>query len=192
MQEEVEFNYFYQMFREENRRILLNSLKDKISSEEVEIEQEFFLMFPNQYSTEKEKLNAYDRSLFHVCTNYISLSNSNIDVFPNNPFEFVVGILDEIEYNPYKYSFLMSLQFIYQEYLHCLEVGSPILGSSGKDSLESYMEITLDSRYQILQFDCINRNLLEQTKTMTEFVIMQKNKQIGPLPKVKYKYRKDI
>lgn len=192
MEEEVEFNYFHRMFRQEYQKILSDNMKNKIAVEEDEMEQELFLMFPDQYSTKEEKLDAYDRSLFHVCTNYISLSNSNMDVFPNNPFEFVVDILEEIEYNPYKYSFLTSLQFIYQEYLHCLEVGSPILGCSGEDSLESYMKITLDSRYQISQFDCINMDLLEQTKTMTEFVIMQKNKQIGPLPKVKYHYRKDI
>lgn len=192
MEEEVEFNYFHQMFRKENQKKFWNIIRNKISSQEDEMEQELMLIFPEQYLNKEEKLEVYDRSLFHVCANYIKLSDSKMDVSPNNTFEFVLDILDEIDYNPYEYSFLMSLQFIYQEYLTCLEVGRPILGNPDKDFAEQYMEITLDSRYQISQFDCINMDLLEQTKTMTEFVRMQKNQELGPQQKVKYRYRNDI
>ena len=156
------------------------------------MEQELYFMFPEQYSTREEKLEVYDRSLFHVCANYITLSNSKMDVFPNNSFEFVLDILNEIEYNPYKYSFLLSLQFIYQDYLNKLEVGRPYLSQSSKDLGDSYMTVMLDSQYQILQFDSINMNLIEQTKMMTKFVMMQKNKELGPIQKIKYQYRKDI
>lgn len=192
MQEEIEFNYFHQMFRKENQKKFWNIIRNKISSQEDEMEQELMLIFPEQYLNKEEKLEVYDRSLFHVCANYIRLSDSKMDVSTNNTFEFVLDILDEIEYNPYKYSFLVSLQFIYQEYLDTLAVGRPSLFQHTKDIQESYMEIMMDSLYQILQFDCINMNLLDQTKTMTKFVMMQKNQELGPLHKVKYHYRKDI
>ena len=192
LQEEIKFNYFHQMFRKENQEEFWNIIKNKIPLEEDEWEQELMLMFPEHYFNKKEKLEVYDRSLFHVCENYISLSNSKMDVFPNKTFEFVLNILDEIEYNPCMYSFLMSLQFIYQEYLNTLEVGCPSLSQHMEDIQESYMEIMIDSRYQILQFDCINMNLFNQIKTMTKFVMMQKNQELGPPPKVKYRYRKDI
>lgn len=111
---------------------------------------------------------------------------------PNNSFEFVTMILDEIEENPYKQSLLKSLQFIYQDYLFILDMGSPTLRSLSDDLQDSYMEVTFDSQYKISDFETVNMNLLEQTKTMTKFFIMQSNQQEGPLQKVKYRYRKDI
>lgn len=190
VEEKAKFNYFHGMFIKNNQKNLLENMKNRIAEDEDDLE--FMLMFPAFYSTKEEMLDAYNKSLFYVCEKYISLSNSKMSLFPNDPFEFVVDILDEIEENPYKDSFLSSLQFIYQDYLNCLEVGSPSLGSSGNKSKESYMEITLNKQYQITNFECINMSLLEQTKTMTEFVIMQNKQQIGPPHKVKYHYRKDI
>lgn len=54
------------------------------------------------------------------------------------------------------------------------------------------MEVTFDSQYKITKFETINMGLLEQTKVMIKFLIMQKNHQKGPLQKVKYLYRNDI
>lgn len=190
VEEKVEFNHFHGMFLKKDQKILSENMENK--SIEDEDDREFMVMFPMLFSKKEEVLDAYNKSLFHVCENYISLSNSKMDIFPNNTFEFVLDILDGIEYNPYRYSFLMSLQFIYQDYLGCLEVGGPSLRSSEKKSQDSYMEITFNKQYQITDFECVNMSLLEQTKTMTEFVMMQNNQQIGPLQKVKYHYRKDI
>lgn len=197
MTEEIEHNYFDIMFRREYERILKENMQKKIVELDDECEKELSLIFPYASSTQDEKLEAFNNSLYYVCENYISLSNSKMEVFPSDSFEFVFNILDEIRENPlrdtlYKYSFLSSLQFIYQNYLSCLDVGTPVLWSSDSDLQESYMEITFDSQNKIAKFDCVNMSLLEQTKTMTDFVVMQKNRQIGPLPKVKYYYRKDI
>ena len=115
-----------------------------------------------------------------------------MNILPNNSLEFVTEILNEIEENPYQKSFLASLQFIFQDYFECLEIGRPILFSSEEDSNDSYMEMVLDSQYKITQFETMNMDLLEQTKTMTKVLILESHRQLGPISKVKYYYRKDI
>lgn len=76
--------------------------------------------------------------------------------------------------NPHKESLLKSLQFIYQDYLNHLEIGYPSLWNSDDDQQDSYMEVTFNSQNKILAFNSVNMDLLEQTKTMTKFFIMQK------------------
>lgn len=191
MEEEVEFNYFYNCFIKMFHKEYKNEYRKNIKYMETEL----MLMLSAQYFTKEKILEIYDKCLYDICTNYLSLSNSKMYVLANSPFELIVDILNEIEknsYNPYRESLLTSLQFIYQNYLECLEVGIPILFQSENNQQESYMEITVDSNYRLSQFDFLNMSLLEQTKTMTHLVMMEKNKQIGPLPKVKYYYRKDI
>lgn len=65
-------------------------------------------------------LQACDKGLFYTIENYISLPNSKIEILPNNSFEFITMILNEINKSPYKDSLLESLQFIYQKYLYYL------------------------------------------------------------------------
>ncbi len=50
----------------------------------------------------------------------------------------------------------------------------------------------LDASSQLLQFESVNMTELEQTKTMTKILKMELGKTLGPLPNVKYCYRKDI
>lgn len=110
-------------------------------------------MFSTLILTKEEIIEAYTTSLFQVLENYLPLSNSNMEILPNNPFEFFILILDEMKNNPYKESLLTSLQFIYQDYLACLGIGRLNLWSSNNDLQDSYMEITFDFHYKILAFE---------------------------------------
>lgn len=87
----------------------------------------------------------YNQILFDICADYVALTDSFIEVFPKDTLEFVSLILDTIQENPYKESFLFSLQFIYQNYLDCLEKGNPILMASEDSSTYSYLKETLKS-----------------------------------------------
>lgn len=185
---EIEFNYFYKMFREEYRKNIVNTRKEKQLND---CNADLLEILTMTY-TKGETLQLYENSLFQVCVNYLSLADSSMNILPNNSLEFVAEILNEIEENPYQKSFLSSLQFIFQDYFECLEIGRPILFSSEEDSNDSHMEMVLDSQYKIAQFETTNMDLLEQTKTMTKVLILESHRQLGPISKVKYYYRKDI
>lgn len=182
---QIPFNYFYKMFIDENRKTILEKMWNKIVEDDYELCDIFSV-------SNEELLKNYNKSLWNVCMNYISLADSKIIVLPQNAIEFVNSILDEIEENKYKESFLMSLQFIYQQYFESLDLGSPILMSSDDEVSPSYFKITLDSQYKISNFDSTNMNLLEQTKTMTKVLTMASEHQQGPIPKTVYCIRKDI
>ena len=169
----VDFNYFYLMFLQKFQEYLFLNTKNKISIKDLEEESLFLLS--NYYSSSKEKLMACDKSLYYVCTYYMTLSDSEIKVLPKDSFELLECILEELEKrndSEYKNSFLFSLEFIYQKYLEILNVGSPILSSEENDN--------------------VNMVLLEQLKIMNKLVVMEYNHQIGPQQKVKFLYRKDI
>lgn len=185
---EIEFNYFYKMFREEYRKNIVKTRREK----QLNDCNDGLLEILTMTYTKGEILQLYENSLFQVCVNYLSLADSSMNILPNNSLEFVTEILNEIEENPYQKSFLASLQFIFQDYFECLEIGRPILFSSEEDSNDSYMEMVLDSQYKITQFETMNMDLLEQTKTMTKVLILESHRQLGPISKVKYYYRKDI
>lgn len=110
---------------------------------------------------------------------------------PTTSFEFVSLILANKEENSYQESFLLSLQFIVQDYLQVLKKRRPMLFSSDYGT-KSTFQVTLDSQCQICQFDAQNMDLLEQDKTMLNILFLEKKKQIGPIPKVSYLYRKNI
>lgn len=191
--EEVELYYFYQIFRKYYENILKEKTNEKIALEKEEYRRELLRMFPISHATKEEILKAYNDSLFYVCRHYISLSNSKTESFSNNPFELVTIILDKIEENPYKDSLLISLQFIYQRYFYSLELGNSMaITPLNNDLQDSYMEVVWDSSYKIFGIKTVNMGLLEQTKIMTKFFLLQKNQQQGPLQKVKYRYCKDI
>lgn len=65
------------------------------------------------------------------------------------------------------------------------------MSSEDSYSLSSF-QITLDSSNLIIGFDATNMNLLEQAKIMSKIVSMESSQQIGPIPKVLYRIRKDI
>lgn len=190
----VDFNYFYLMFLQKFQEYLFLNTKNKISIKDSEEEESLFFL-SNYYSSSKEKLMACDKSLYYVCTYYMTLSDSEIKVLPKDSFELLECILEELEKRndrEYKNSFLFSLEFIYQKYLEILNVGSPILSSEENDNKEKLLKVTLDSKYKIMGFESVNMDLLEQVKIMNKLVVMEYNHQIGPQQKVKFLYRKDI
>ena len=188
---QIPFSYFYGMFQEQFRKNVWQQERRKIGETADELDDmiDFFLAI--DMSTE-EQLALYDQSFMEVCTNYVSTTDAPIDVIPTDPFEFTDLILDTMQENVYKESFLFSLQFIYQNYLECLGKGSPTLMECEDNESISHLQITLDSHYQIVQFESVNMDLLEQDKLMTKVVSMEKNQQLGPYPKVLLKARKDI
>lgn len=64
--------------------------------------------------------------------------------------------------------------------------------ASKEESTLSSFQITIDSNYKIVEFDNVNMDLIEQDRIMNTLLIMEKNKQIGPIPKVLMRIRKDI
>lgn len=149
-----------------------------------------FQMF--YHTTLEEKVSMMKKAIWETCVEYISLSNTPIEVIPNDAFELLQMILDMITENSYQESFLQSVQFICRDYLEILGKGSPILFSSEDKDKESTFLITLDSKNKLNQFEAINMTLLEQTKTMVNICTMETNKELGPIPKVLYRIRKDI
>lgn len=190
--EKIQFDSFYKMFQGEFQKLAIE--KERTKPEYEEYYEELFLIFGEIYSprlTNEEKIELMDKSLFEVCVNYVSLSNINIEVFPKTSFEFVSLILENREENPYQESFLQSLQFIVQDYLQGLKKGRPILFSTDYGT-KSAFKVILDSQYQISEFNVWNMDLWEQDKTMFKILSLEKKGQIGPIPKVRYLYRKDI
>ena len=189
--DKIKFNYFYIMFQDIVRKEIVELEKNKIGDTAYDL-SEIFDFYSNNQLTKEEKLNLYNKGLFEVCSNYVSLSNSIIDVYPNNSLEFVDLILDTIHENPYEESFLMSLQFIYNDYFGALGKGIPTLMSSEIEKEDSYFQITFDSPYKLNEFESVNMDMVEQNKIITNLLKLELNNQIGPVNKVKYYYRKDI
>lgn len=150
MDQEIKFNYFYDMFNQECRNNIIKNMKNKISESDDDFE--LFCLFPEQSIGEREKLDIYQDSLFECCANYISLTNTDIVVYPHEALDFVELILNTIEETPYTYSesFVISLQIIYQKFFLALSLGSPLLWSFEDDSNDSYLEVTLDSSNKLV------------------------------------------
>ena len=137
-------------------------------------------------------MEIYNEVLYQLCTNYVALTDLDIELYPQNVFEFVDLILNNLKENKYKESFVYSLQFIYADYLDYLGKGRPVLKSCESNDSNEYMEIVLDHNYKILDFDSTNLNGTEQSILINKLVMMELNKEIGPLPKVFTRVRKDI
>lgn len=191
---EIHINYFYRVFQSETQKLFLEKELKTISDKpnNTDIEDLIYYAYVNNNNPSKNKIDIYNQVLYKICEDYVILSNSNLTVYPSNVFEFVDLLLDTIQENPYKESFLCSLQFIYQCYLECLGKGYPLLMSSKDDSKKSGMEVVLNSGYEILQFEAINLDAIEQDKIINKMVMMECNNEIGPLPKVAMRVRKDI
>lgn len=185
MDQNIPFNYFYIIFKTNYKKEWLETQKQRISENNKQTGITIGV-------TKAQQLSIYNKLLLEICSDYVSLSNAPIDIFPSDVFEFVNLVLETMHENPYKESFLESLQFIYQDYLECLEKGFPLLFSSETEEEISYMEVTLDSAYHIMQFDSINMDVFEQDKIMNKFVAMESKNQIGPHEKVRIHVRKDI
>lgn len=188
---QIPFNYFYLLFKKIFQKEILELERKKIGKN-ADILSDIFGFYYTESLPKEEKLSIYNKALFEVCTNYVALSNADIDIFPADTLEFVNVILDTIHKNPYRESFLMSLQFIYQDYLECLGKGAPILMITQDPELLSSLKITLDSNYHITEFNAINMEMEEQDKIMTKIISMEKNNKIGPIPKTTFRFRKDI
>lgn len=182
MENEVFFNYFYRMFNEKMKNKYQEFYQkriERIKNNSISISIEDLIEF-------------YNNVLFEVCINYIQLANPKIDVIPNNIFEVIYQILDTINENEYKESFLTSLQFIYQDYLNNIGRGYPILMKSNDCTYNPRLEITVDSEDKLIQLESVNMNIIEEDILMTKLMEMEVNHKQGPLPKVLYRIRKDI
>ena len=186
---QILFNYFYRIFQDKFQIKMLEINKKRISTGDDELDIFDYFTMP---ITKEENLSIYNEVLFDICSDYVDLSESSIDVFPKDTLEFVDLILNTIHENPYKESFLFSLQFIYQAYFECLEVGRPLLVYSTDEASIPYLQVTLDSRYKIMDFSAVNLDMLEQNKIITKLLSMEISNQVGPIPKVVYRIRKDI
>ena len=190
-EKQIPFNYFYIMFQEQFRKKVFEFELNKIG-DSANIINEIFDINVATDIPNNERINIYNEILHEVCCNYVALSNSSIDIFPSDSFQFVDLILENIHDNQYKDSFLLSLQFIYQEYFISLGHGYPILMSCENDNVESLLNVTLNRYHQITQFESTNMNFIEQDKLLTKILIMEKEKQLGPIPKVFIHSRNDI
>lgn len=192
MQEnKVKDDYFYTMFQDIVRNGIIELERSRVGDNVYDLSEIFDFYTYNQISKE-EKLELYNKGLFEICSNYVSLSDYLIDVHANNSLEFVDLILETIHENPYKESFLMSLEFIYRDYLETLGKGFPILMSYETEKEDSYFKITLNSQYKLNQFESVNMDILQEDKIITNILKLELNNQIGPINKVKYIIRKDI
>lgn len=188
--DQIPFNYFYELLKQINRK-KIKEYYEKESEYDEEL-WKYFDIYNTPTIKNEKRIQFLEESLFEICTIYIPLANSKMMIYPNNPYEFIDWILKSMEKNPYRKSFLQSIQFIYQDFFETLEKGRPMLFSS-KDSLqEKKFQITLDSCYQITEFESINLNLIEQALIMNKLVLQMKKEELGPVPYVRMRYRKDI
>jgi len=188
--EEVAFNYFYQLFLRDVTKKKLEKARSRIPQGETDPDDLVELVF-FEATPKEEMLAILNDALLEVCNDYVVLSNTELDSFPEEPFEFVNLILDTQEENPYRDSFLKSLPHIYQEYYGCFGNGIPYLMGSFDKKLIPCFTINLNHLYQIINFDINNIDLLEQDKIMTRLVSMEAKGQIGPVPKVRMLVKPD-
>lgn len=188
--DEIHISYFYRMFQKKYCEKLYNINKSRIKDD---IDDDIFECLNSESLSIDEQLSIYNESLVDICTEYITISNSNISIISNNQFELIDEILEENHNNPYKKSFLYSLQFIYRDYFNLLQIGDPILSASEDETYSSAFIMTLDSQYKIMEFEAVNMDLEEETKIMSDIFKVNYNHQLGPYhPKVNIKVRKDI
>lgn len=189
--EEIPFNYFYHLFQEKNRKKVRKYYENNpICDTEL---FEIFDIYNTPLLPQEVRIKFFEEALYDICVAYVPLAKSELIIYPKTSLEFVDLILNTMDENPYQRSFLRSLQFIYQDYLDTLKKGMPMLSTLPDNPLEEKnFLITLDSKYQITEFETINMDLIEQVRTMTQIVLHLKNNQMGPIPYVKTRYRKDI
>lgn len=202
---EVSFNYFIRIFQEKCQKKYLELEKNRIG----ELDELYFLfdiLYGNNIPKE-EQISVYKDALYETCLNYLSLSNTEINVLPQDVFELIDWILNDLhddpekelflqkeQMNTCKASFLFSLQFIYKNFFDCLGFGSPMITIPVEPAPEALpmLEITLSSRNEILNCEMIKLDLIEQNKILTKIILMECNHQIGPIPQVRMRIRKDI
>lgn len=186
----IQLPYFYNMFQDKFRELAIESEKKRIGDTVNDL-SEIFDFFYCLKLTPKETLEFYDKSFEHICHEYIVLAKLDMNIIDSNIYNLIDSILNITGDNEYQNSFLFSIQCICADYLQSLGKGKPVIMSSLNDDSPS-MEITIDSRYKINQFDFSNMDLLEQSKCAMKLLRMEVGNQIGPIPYVKYRYRKDI
>ena len=191
---EIPVSYFYQIFCEQCRKDILGNQSTKIGRNvgELDFIGMMFEFFETPQLSKEEQLGIYDKNLFDICTNYITLSNIPIDILPNDVFELLELILNNMIDSEYQEGFLISLEFIYRDYLNYFGKGFPMLMSSHNSCELSSFKIVLNSRYELLDFEAVNMGLIEQCKIMNKIVMMETKNQIGPIPKVFIYTRNDI
>lgn len=179
--QEIPFNYFYTIFKEKACPLLIQKeLEDK--EFDLEIYETFDAFVCNQVSNEN-KLLIYDHALHDTCLDYLSYSDSSIDIIPKSSWEFLDLILHNLENNNYKKSFLDSVLFICVDYLNCLGKGNPLIWSSEDEDLSPTAILEMNDKNEMTDFKSINLKLLDQVKILVRIVTMEANKQLSPYDK---------
>lgn len=185
MEKNINHSYFYQMYLRKFNEKLLEESKTKIGSSDI---YEYLNGLPKE-----EKLLIFDEILFDICDNYISLSNSDIYIYPNDSFCLLNQILDNMHDNIYKESFLFSLQIILGECFCHLDLAKSGLTSSSKiSSNDSGLKIVYDKFNKIIEIENNDNDLIKGLKMLLNILSMERENKIGPFPEVKLIYRKDV
>jgi len=183
----VEFNYFYILFKNKINRVLLEKQQEYLSENENSID-----FYSGLFNNTKDKIEIYNMVLYDICVKYLSLSNSKIQVLSTDVFEIIKEILLLDEKNKYSKSFYMSLQFIYQEYFEALKIGRPLLMSHNDEENEKYLMLVFDSNHNLLDVDSKNLSFIEQNLILNEIIMMEVKNSLYVNKNVKIRVRTDL
>ena len=188
-QKEVPFNYFYRQWLEAYDRLLNNEMEnilDNLNLENVCREMDNFeLTFLTRDKISREqKIKSLESALWEVCMYYVALSNSSCPKESNDAVDFVNYILKNLTTNPYRDSFLFSLEFISQNILLELGKGYPILMQQNSEDEEKQCIVTLDTNNCLDQIETVNMTLEEQASTIFKICNMESRGLQGPMPNV--------
>ena len=203
--DEITFNYFFQIFQEKSQKKNLELVMNKIG--DLDKLDFLFGVFYDANIPKEDQISIYKEALYETCLCYLSFSNTDINILPQNVFELIDIILNNLDKDPEKElflqedqmntckaSFLYSLQFIYQIFLESLGLGYPMILKTldFEQEVIPTLEITLSSRNEILNCEAIKINLIEQNKILTKLISMEYNHQIVPIHQVSMLIRKFI
>lgn len=203
--EKIPETFLFQLYNREYQREV-NEINYQFFENDTYFNREEFL---------KKSIEVLEDKIFKMCLHYLSLTNSEINVIPSDLFEFIDVILEKIQKNPYKKSFLLALNLFYSEYFSLMLKGNPFTVTevrvpekiqyiNPKISKHSWytipnqtkkgdiLEVVTDSKNKIVSFEGKGLNPIDRCQIMNKMVRMEKNGEIGPLPKVRQKIRKDI
>ncbi|MGM9834730.1 MAG: hypothetical protein ACI31M_03025 [Bacilli bacterium] len=185
----ITFNYFLHMFENE----VLKRTKEICLKKETYLEEDDIIYVAEVLLTNEEKIRIYNESFYEILVNYLSLSeNKELTIVPSNPITLCCLILNSLEDNKYKESFLLSVQFIIKRYLSLLDKGDPTLSSRDTKDKEKLFTITYDSNSRMNDFESNNMSLEEQDETMLKILKLSLEGKDINLPDIKIINRKDI
>ncbi len=201
--EKVHLNYFQMIFRKEFNKLGESFIESKLGFYQLKALTRFTDIYAS-FPYHKKRIELYDMALVCMGKIYCELTNTIVEHPEMNTFDYIEQILgtianasypNEILSNQkvfYQESFLWSLEMICKDYFLFLEKGDIILSSKEDEGKEKQFQITLNAYNDITDCEAINMNMKESAETFLHVLKLEKNNQIGPIPKVVYKYSKSI